>query len=206
VDVAPRLRGATLLFAVSLLAPGVTARAQQAPPSACREPLAAPLPAACRLLAEQPDRYASLPRRSREGPEAIASGVASLVGERIDLEPLLSGLRPIRYRIRVQPVSPPHAAPAPGFQVIIDGSANQWRGEWQASTGLFRLTIAPMVPAGAPLIGSEAWVLVDEGRFAQTSADFARLGAQLDAVRGLSDEDRELLIRAALDDIASRPR
>jgi hypothetical protein len=137
--------------------------------------------------------------------ETLAHGVAQLIRGRVDVEPLLKALQPRLYRLRFQPIGAPHAAPSPPFDVVVDGNATNWlTSEWPASTGLFRVSVYPALPMGSPRVGEEAWVLVDEGRFAETAASFKELAMM---VEGWGDSvpaaDATLLLRAALDDMAS---
>jgi hypothetical protein len=121
------------------------------------------------------------------------------------MEPLLKALQPRLYRMRFQPIGAPHAAPSPPFDVVVDGNANTWTtSEWPASTGLFRVSLHPALPMGSPRIGEEAWILVDEGRFAQTDATFKEVAAMVNAWGdAVPDTDAILFLRAALDDISS---
>ena len=154
-----------------------------------------------------PERYASGEGRFRQGPERLRESVVKLQGSRIDLEPLLSELRPILYRVRLQPIGPPHSAPNQPFEVVIDGNALMWTADWPASVGLFRATIYPALPMGSPRIGDEAWVLVAEGRFVDTNAAFSRLAQAVGMPSdGAATGDERLLLRAVLDDISSPPR
>ena len=206
---APRGRvGAILLLFVSC-AGVVTMQAQSAPLPVCRPGAAAPdqLRGACALLAAMPDRYASGEGRFRQGPERLRESVVKLEGSRIDLEPLLSELRPILYRVRFQPVAPPHSAPNQPFEVVIDGNALMWTADWPAATGLFRARIYPALPMGSPRIGDEAWVLVAEGRFADTNTTFTRLAQAVGRpADGAATGDQRLLLRALLDELIAPPR
>ena len=184
-------------------------QAQSASLPICRDGAAAPaqLRGACSLLASMPDRYASVAGRSRPGMERLRESVVKLEGSRIDLEPLLSELRPILYRVRFQPVAPPHSAPNQPFEVVIDGNSLMWTADWPAAAGLFRATIYPALPMGSPRIGEEAWVVVAEGRFVDLSATFTRLAQTVGAsAGGAATGDERLLLRALLDELSSPPR
>jgi hypothetical protein len=203
---APRWRvGAIVLFVLSCAA-AATPQAQGTPNPLCSSTsaLSPGLRAACTLLAAMPDRYAPQPGRARPGPERLRESVVRLQGTRIDLEPLLSELRPVRYRVRFQPIGPPRSAPNQPFEVMIDGNALMWTAEWPASTGLFRATIYPAVPMGSPRIDEEAWLLVQEGRFDQTSAAFAELSRAVPAdADGAPGDDARVLLRALLESLAT---
>jgi len=206
------MRAAVLL--VVLLAVPVVAGAQPAAPGVCSAasgvpqvppPLAARVRAACARVTADPERYQSVRIRSRSGMERLAHGVAQLIRGRVDVEPLLKALQPRLYRLRFQPVGARHAAPSPPFDVVVDGNANNWvTSEWPASTGLFRVGVYPALPMGSPRVGDEAWVLVDEGRFAETAARFKEIETM---VEGWGDAVPEaevtLLLRATLDDMAA---
>jgi hypothetical protein len=208
------MRAAFLL--VVLVAIPVVADAQLAAPAVCRAPAAsdsarvpsALLPrvrSACARLTSDPERYQSPRVRSRSGMEMLAHGVAQLIRGRVDMEPLLKALQPRLYRMRFQPIGAPHAAPSPPFDVVVDGNANNWlTTEWPASTGLFRVSLYPALPMGSPRIGEEAWVLVDEGRFAETSARFDEIAMMVDGWGdSVPEADAFLFLRASLDDMAA---
>jgi hypothetical protein len=208
------MRAAILLFVLTAVPTPVTAQSTQ--PAVCREAsgsegvrvppaLAGRVRSVCARLTEQPERYQSPRARSRSGMETMAHGVAQLIRGRVDMEPLLKALQPRLYRMRFQPIGAPHAAPSPPFDVVVDGNANTWTtSEWPASTGLFRVSLHPALPMGSPRIGEEAWILVDEGRFAQTDATFKEVAAMVNAWGdAVPDTDAILFLRAALDDISS---
>lgn len=180
-------------------------QAQQSP-AACAGNLAPLLKAACARLAAQPQRYASSNRREREGNERVAHGVAQLDVDRINVEPLLTGLGAGRYRVTVQAVEPQNAAPGETFELLIDGNAAEWRPLWPVTRGLFRMALYP-ASRGAPRFNEEAWVLVDDLRFTETTAAFAAITAAVAALGdAASPEERMLLTRAALDELAATTR
>jgi hypothetical protein len=203
MDVAPRMRGATLLLFFSLLTLIASARAQQAAPAACATPPGSLLLNACDRLRDQPERYASAPARARPGPERLTHGVARLEGGRIDVESVLADLRPVGYRLRFQAIGPPRGATNESFSIVIDGNALEWKTDWPVERGLFRVTLHPQLPNGAPPINDEVWVLVEEGRYDAISAAFKRISDSLASVGdAIAAADRALLLRAVLDDFA----
>lgn len=142
----------------------------------------------------------------RDGDERVAHGVAELQIDRVNIEPLLTGLGARNYRVMVQAVEPPNAAPGETFELLIDGNAAEWRPLWPVTRGLFRMALYP-ASRGASRFNEEAWVFVDDLRFAETTTAFAAITA---AVAALGDaagpEDRMLLTRAALDELAATTR
>lgn len=161
---------------------------------------------ACARLAAQPQRYVSSSRRMREGNERVVHGVALLEIDRINMEPLLTGLGAGAYRVTVQAVQPPNAAPGETFELLIDGNAAEWRPLWPVTRGLFRMALYP-ASRGAPRFNEEAWVFVDDLRFAETTAAFAAVTAAMTALGDAAGpEDRMLLTRAALDELAATTR
>jgi hypothetical protein len=157
----------------------------------------------CARLADRPDRFRAPTRRSRPADEAIADGVAQARDGRIDLEPLLTGLAPKSYRVRFQPISAPNAAPAQPFDVLIDGNATTWTGFWPGVPGQFRASLYPL-PSG-PRIGDEVWVIVAEGRFAETTAAFKAIAAMVDGWgAAVAPEDAKLFLHAAVEDLVEK--